>query len=635
MIYYLFGRIIFGKTKRKKCKTMDNRRVRRWSVGFLTMLIFLSVSGKAQANLLPIRADLEAYASDYTIGQVDALFPLQGNVFHRFYLNSIANYGSDRQGYADLGVGYRRFYRQKMIVGGYVFGGYTRAEDNARLWVINPGIEAFGSRWDARINTYFPMGDRHHRVSYFQGHQLGWNTLYPIGHAIYDRLFQFKQSIGPGVDTEVGYQPFRENSCKFFMGGYFFSPGTLANIVGGVTRFEYWLDTKIKLIASYSYDNVRHHTGAVGLGIELGGVHSHRASPDIRERILDPVKRYLAELGHGSGLPNRRMHEAIGEVLQVNIEGSIKPLNNIAYFSQTGGPNNGGIDLTIDNCTFENPCGPSDLSEVGLSTLNILLPETQLYFNGGIYPARDHTGEGPLPLQPGQRVYSYTADYSQLAMGEQRSVFEGGLILNTGNELHGVLVENTLGETAIGILSQSGPILIENSIVGNNHRYNVAVKLINTTDAVLENSFLFGSHSALTVENSSFFAHFSMLHALKTFDLNAESLTIVDSNGMLDQCELFSSTTGFINVLPDYGIRMGDQVSLLIKRSNLALGTRNEEHGEQIALYNGGVESHLSVEGYGIDFYNTNFMKSRVKLGENIALSPDVTCFEDGWQVAC
>lgn len=487
--------------------------------------------------------------------------------------------------------------------------------------MINPGIEAFGSRWDARINTYFPMGDCHHRVNYFQGHQRGWNTLYPIGHAIYDRLFQLKQYIGAGADTEVWYQPFRQSLCKFFIGGYFFSPGTLANIVGGVTRFEYWLDTKIKLIASYSYDNVRHHTGAIGLGLELGGIHFHRANPDIRERILGPVKRYLAELGHGSGLPNRRVNQAIDEVLQVNSTGSVKPLNNIAYFSQTGSPNNGGIDLTPENCTFENPCGPSDFSEVGLAALNTLFPETQLYFNGGPSPALDRTGEGPLPLQPGQRMYSYNADYSQLAIDEQRSVFEGGLILKTGNELHGALVENTLGDAAVGVLSQSGPILIENSIVGNNHRYDVAVKLINTPDAVLENSFLFGLHSALTIENSSFLVHFSMLHALKTFDLNAESLAIVNSNGMLDQCELFSSTTGFVNVLPDYGIRMGDQVSLFIKRSNLALGTRNEEHGEQIALYNGGVGSHLSVEGYSIDFYNTHFMKSTVKLDENIFLS--------------
>lgn len=163
--------------------------------------------------------------------------------------------------------------------------------------------------------------------------------------------------------------------------------------MGGVTSFEYWLDAKIKLIASYSYDNVRHHTGAIGLGLELGGIHFHRANPDIRERILDPVKRYLAELGHGPGLPSRRVNQAVGEVLQVNSTGSVKPLNNIAYFSQTGSPNNGGIDLTPENCIFENPCDSSDFSEVGLATLNTFFPETQLYFNGGPSPALDRTGE--------------------------------------------------------------------------------------------------------------------------------------------------------------------------------------------------------------------------------------------------
>lgn len=55
-------------------------------------------------------------------------------MFHRFYLNSIANYGSDHQGYADLGVEYRQLYRQKTIIGGYVFGGYTLEPQIMRVY---------------------------------------------------------------------------------------------------------------------------------------------------------------------------------------------------------------------------------------------------------------------------------------------------------------------------------------------------------------------------------------------------------------------------------------------------------------------------------------------------------------------
>jgi hypothetical protein len=124
---------------------------------FLSNLILIADSA---ALPLPPRLAANAYASDYTVGQADLMLSVIGDTQHNFYLDPVVSMGSDNQGYADLGLGYRWINNNVAILGLYVFGGYTRIDNNARLWVANPAIEALGSRWDAHLNAYFPMGIR-------------------------------------------------------------------------------------------------------------------------------------------------------------------------------------------------------------------------------------------------------------------------------------------------------------------------------------------------------------------------------------------------------------------------------------------------------------------------------------------
>lgn len=99
----------------------------------------------------------------------------------------------------------------------------------------------------------------------------------------------------------------------------------------------------------------------MGLGIEFGGTRDgHRSDPTLEERMTDPVERYLAALSKNQAIPDRISQVFNSEVITET---------NIAFFSQTGGPNNGGIGLTLANCTFENPCGPSDLTDASAITL--------------------------------------------------------------------------------------------------------------------------------------------------------------------------------------------------------------------------------------------------------------------------
>ncbi|WP_010598219.1 hypothetical protein [Rickettsiella massiliensis] len=136
---------------------------------------------------------------------------------------------------------------------------------------------------------------------------------------------------------------------------------------------------------------MHHSTGAIGLGIELGGTRYHRSDPCIEERLTDPVERYLAKLGHGSALPGKTKENLIGNPFTVEI------LNNITFFSQTGSPNDSST-RTLASCAFEAPCGPSDFIQTSVDQLNTLLPNTIMYFNADDYPALNSTSDCTIIL---------------------------------------------------------------------------------------------------------------------------------------------------------------------------------------------------------------------------------------------
>ncbi|MEN9450343.1 MAG: hypothetical protein RJA83_957, partial [Pseudomonadota bacterium] len=252
-----------------------------------------------------------------------------------------------------------------------------------------------------------------------------------------------------------------QTSLKAFLGSYFFAP-TEGKVWGGTTGLEYWPTSYLKVFAAYSYDNLQHNTGAIGLGIELGGTHVHRSDPALEERITDPVDRYLAELGHGAKIPSRKT-----TYLTFSPE-VVTNTSSLVFFSQTGTPNNGGIGLTADNCTFENPCGPTDLTDTGAATLATLVPNTVMYFNGGNYNALDVPGgTNPVTLQMGQTLSARTADYSQAATGAQRSTFNGALILPGNNTLENIILASIpITFPGNGVEIDGGSNVITNSQIG-------------------------------------------------------------------------------------------------------------------------------------------------------------------------
>ncbi|MGB8286237.1 MAG: inverse autotransporter beta domain-containing protein, partial [Candidatus Aquirickettsiella gammari] len=438
---------------------------------------------------LPPRLSVDANAGgSATVGQADLLLSLKGDERRNLYLDPQAAYGTDEQWYADLGLGYRWIQNDAAILGGYVFASRSQVARQSGFWIANPGVEAMGSRWDARINGYIPIGGRSDDLGIvqfnqssrfvFSGHTAQIVTTYLTGDE--------SQQIGDGVDAKVGYQVFRNVPLKAYLGAYFFNISNADNVRGGAAGVEYWFDQHVKAFVNYTYDNLQYNTVVGGLAVSFGGVDESRADPSLSERLTDPVERYLANLGHGSGIPS--------ETLLTNLQTGQSSSNSqfattsMAFFSQNGTPNNGGLGLSIASCTFENPCGPTDFTQTGVNILNTLLPNTVMLFNGGTYPATN--GSSALTLNNGQGVFGMNANYSASASGAARPTFNGAFILNGNNTLDSIILNNSLAANTVAITSTGGQnLVINNAVIGSaGTPYGAALSLTNVVSALLRQS---------------------------------------------------------------------------------------------------------------------------------------------------
>ncbi|MEN9450568.1 MAG: hypothetical protein RJA83_1186 [Pseudomonadota bacterium] len=504
----------------------------------ISLLIFISfiffISNIQAREPLPPRFSANAYTGVYTVGQADLMVSLDGDSQHNLYVDPQGAYGSDQQWYGDLGLGYRWIKNDAAILGAYLFAGHSRVENSSGFWIVSPGIEALGSRWDARINAYIPVAGRSNELGIeefniintpvFTGHTETINSAFINENAI--------QQIGNGADARVGYQFFHQVPLKGYVGTYFFGIANTNNVFGGAAGLEYWFDDNIRVFANYSYDNYQHSNVVGGLGISFGGVRKHWADPSLSERLTDPVDRYLANLGHGSGIPSKTLLYGMGR-------GSSSQLisSDIAFFSQTGTPNAGGVGLTLANCTFENPCGATDFSQTGVNTLNTLLPNTMLYFNGGAYPATN--GASALTLNNGQSVFSRIADYSAAATGAARSTFNGAFILNGNNQLDGVILNN-VGVSTVGVSSTGAGNLLSNTQVGDVVTpYNQGVT-INAGSLTIENSEIFGISLGVGSANSFLSIESSAINAIGTDTIG---LAIIATNAQINNSQINASGT--------------------------------------------------------------------------------------------
>ncbi len=592
---------------------------------FASIFVIFFISSLEAREPLPPRFSANAYTGVYTVGLADLMVSLDGDSQHNLYADPQGAYGSDQQWVGDLGLGYRWIKNDAAILGWYLFAGHTRVENSSGFWIVSPGIEALGRCWDARINAYIPVAGRSNELgieefnimntTVFSGHTATLNTVFTNENVI--------QQIGNGADARVGYQFFHQVPLKGYVGAYFFTIPNTNNITGGAAGLEYWFDDNIRVFSNYSYDNYQHSNLVGGLGISFGGVRKHWADPSLSERLTDPVDRYLANLGHGSGIPSKTLLYGMGR-------GSSSQLisSDIAFFSLTGAPNNGGTALTLADCTFENPCGPTDFSQTGVNTLNTLLPNTNFYFNGGTYEAAD--GVEPLTLNNGQGVFSRTADYSAAATGAARSSFNGGFVLEGNNQLHGIILQYAPGLAQEAIFSDGGQnIQLNNIQVGIRMLppYPIAIEFINGAMATMDQSFVY-SLRALNLNDSSFTIQSSDIVVANGMDSSVAGFELLGSQMQFNNSQLLVLGDVSDEVL---GIFADGTSTVSINNSDLTIqNIRVPTPSSALGLET--IDSQIQMNGGSLSVIGDD--TSELTSGTNIVLN-GVACTLNGISLIC
>ena len=600
----------------------------RW-LQWLFILLMGLYTAKSLANSLAPRFSANAYTGVYTIGSADLMLSLDGDQIHNLYVNPQAIYGTDQQWLVDLGLGYRWIINDAAILGWYTFAGRTRVNNNSDFWIANPGVEVLGRRYDAHLNTYIPVAGRSHEINYqyqlnsisepfFTGHSEVINNVFDLANEI--------ERIGNGADAMVAYQPFRQVPLKAYVGAYFFYIPGSTHLRGAIAGFQYWFDQNLKLFSNYSVDNYQHSKLIAGLGVSFGGVRKHTADPSLPERLTDPVERYLAHWGHGSGIPSRTLFFPEGQGTSVQLIS-----NNIAFFSQNGSPNNGGMNLNLTHCTFENPCAPSDFSQTGVNTLNTLLPNTTMFFNGGNYPALNSAGTGAISLNPGQSVASRSTDYTESVTGVDRSVFNGAFILNSNNSLNDIILlptSNTAAGNAINATNAEN-VNINGSQIGSaaNPSLNTAL-FLSASQFSLNNSNVFASRRIIRAQaNSSLTIQSSQLNVTRTVGGAITGISITgQSSGDMENSQL--NVSGLGNA---FAINVLSNSQFNITNSNISVASTGANSTVRGITTQTGGSAFMELGNLSVTSPSPN---AEITSGSNISLFA-VECLLNGTTVVC
>lgn len=388
----------------------------------------------------------------------DILFPVIGNNDWIAYIDGAGKYGDDEAWLGSGGLGYRGILGEQLL-GSYVFLDANTSINNNLFWILNPGVEIMNTTWDAHLNGYIPASSRQQFLGQFSGTELGMNTTFFRNHTQYDSVFRSLEAIGPGLDGEVGYTWGRLYNARSYVGGYHFNVSEGPNINGIEGGIEVPINQFASVIVHDAYDKIQKNTAMLSLRLTFGAIPKNKPITDVRERMLDPLRRHLGSLQTGAGIPIIKETKDVG--LQVL-------LDNIWFFT----PNASAFDplAGFGNCTFEHPCG--SLNQTAISGINSLASNANFYINSGTYDSV----VGGLSLFNGQKFYGRQAHFAAAAQGANRPLINNSLFLNGNNTVDSVQITANTVAPAVGSLGASlagvqvnadaaGPILINNVLI--------------------------------------------------------------------------------------------------------------------------------------------------------------------------
>lgn len=389
------------------------------------------------------------------------LAPLYTNNERSFFLYGqwrwVEGQGSDNNTWtATTGLGYRQVFNSQ-IYGAYILLDYNDLPSGSdKYWVISPGIESIGNRFEFRANGYFPL-TKTFTSSYLEN---------PVasGNQILADQYDITEQTGNGVDSEVGVKLFSIAHMPFkaFVDGYYFNMEKQDADIGIGGRVTFQPTRYLTLEFKDVYDNYQHNVFLGGVKISFnnmvyGFANNHVDDQDVQTHLYDPIERSFAVINGGTSTPVITSAPTfVGQVVQedhdvfvVEGDGSNPALTGSGTAEDPYVYNDGMMQPVLDQANSQF----SDYSHI------VFAPGD--YYIGGT--------SGSAQLYGGQNIRGAEADFVTPASADQVT-FYGGLVIGLSSGGYTYDLENfTLyndDDQPQGIAVSNSTLFLNNVVIG-------------------------------------------------------------------------------------------------------------------------------------------------------------------------
>jgi hypothetical protein len=368
-------------------------------------------------------------------GFVDGMLPVIKGADRFLFADGAIMLGQNQRAAYSGGLGYRGILNTSAgssIGGAYIFGEYYHSDFKTTQWLLNPGLEWLGLRYEARLQGYLPLKSRNQVYGNTLASNLPNDVITPsgqpqnlngaTGHRVFDTPVNLIEAYGPGVEIEAGRFFEFGKGVWVRAGAYHFNYQDVSNINGVQANVEGVVNRNISVILQNNYDNQNKNRFSIGLRVSLGG--SDAPADTLASRLTAPIIRHQARQSYGQAEPTWQTYRASGPTFDVFGGSSGNPE---AWFFSPRGSAPPGSATTLSSCTAENPCLTIDTPTA--ARIQELGPGANLLFETGNYqiPSGNSNNLNWVNLQDGQSILGRNPGWGSPATPNNRPVIEGGL----------------------------------------------------------------------------------------------------------------------------------------------------------------------------------------------------------------
>ncbi len=404
-------------------------------------------------ELMP-RVTLWGFAGDRETVAADVLWPFYSGANTFWFLEGQAKAATDSAWAGSLGLGLRHRTKTQGLLGSYLFVDSNISQSNHSYWFLNPGVEWIGKVWEVRANAYIPLGNRGNWLQVNFAENLGnYRYVNFQGHTQIDAYLSEAESVGWGIDTELGRAVPGIAKLRLYAGAYHFNPEQAAAMNGVAARLEYPLTAHLTLSWRDSYDNLQHHSSLLGVSFSFGNRQQAETYPAVRG---------MASVARGTIEPVVTRQQMLAPAVIAR--------ENIWFFQ----PTDGSSFQDETSCTADNPC--SGFGQEVFDRIAALAPHPNCYFQPGNYPA-------PLALSNAS-LFGRSSNFRHPL---QESIFWGSMQLAEETNLEEIILQNTRGNSSpIGLVLLPGSkVRLSHVRIGSGNIRNGFTTGIQMQDSVL------------------------------------------------------------------------------------------------------------------------------------------------------